>query len=111
MIFLERIKRIEPLWGHWTIGRPIGDGSFGSVYEAIDQKRIEPNAALKIMTVEFKQDKRWQTAEDMLTALQNCAKKPEQSQKTVFKETIADSRSKPSSAKKTVTPQKSPVSI
>ena len=50
---LERIKTAEPLWGHWTIGRQLGAGSFGSVYEAIDQKGIEPKAALKMMTVEF----------------------------------------------------------
>lgn len=68
---LERVKKREPLWGHWVIGARLGSGSFGCVYEALDQKKIEPTAALKIMTVESEPQDEIQYGKDREACLKN----------------------------------------
>lgn len=51
-----RLKQKEPLWGHWRLGKQLGKGSFGYVYEVFDDKGIEEASALKVITVECQEN-------------------------------------------------------
>ncbi len=49
---LARYKMMEPFWGEWTLGKMIGEGAFGKVFE-IEREDFgrHYSAALKIITI------------------------------------------------------------